>query len=193
MVSVEAQNPIDTSSIQNDKLNDEVINYDLIEGSKKAARREHDLTIRQAVKQHKGAVLWAVFFCFPNLIIGYDPTVVGSLVGIPEFRRRFGYEFPPGSGTYVLASSWTSAFTYAPILGFMLSAIWGGWCVDRYGPRKTLLVATVLSLGTLLIEVLGESAPVIFVGISSPASSLAVFRFSDPHISPRSFLSAFEE
>jgi MFS family permease len=40
----------------------------------------------------------------------------------------------------------------------------GGWCVDRFGPRKTLLGATVLSLGTLLIEVLDESAAVIFVG-----------------------------
>ena len=137
---------------------------DLVESSKKAARREHELTIREAISQHKGGVFWAICFCFPNLIIGYDPTIVGSLVGIPQFRKKFGYEYPTGSGTYVLEASWTSAFTYAPVIGFMLAALWGGWCVDRFGPRKTLLGATVLSLGTLLIEVLGESAAVIFVG-----------------------------
>ncbi|KAK4935331.1 hypothetical protein LTR10_023593 [Elasticomyces elasticus] len=141
-----------------------VIVQDLIQRSKKAARREHELTIREAISQHKGGVFWAICFCLPNLIIGYDPTIVGSLVGIPEFRRKFGYEYPAGSGTYVLQASWTSAFTYAPVIGFMLAAVWGGWCVDRFGPRKTLLGATVLSLGTLLIEVLGESAAVIFVG-----------------------------
>lgn len=141
-----------------------IFDPNLVEGSKRAARREHDLTVRQAVSKHRTAVFWAAFFCLPNLIIGYDPTVVGTLVGIPEFRKRFGYEHPPGSGTYVLAASWISAFTYAPVIGFLLSAIWGGWCVDRYGPRKTLLGVTVLSLGTLLLEVLGESAAVIFVG-----------------------------
>lgn len=46
----------------------------------------------------------------------------------------------------------------------MVSAIRGGWCVDRFGSRKTLLGATALSLLTLLLEILGESAAVIFVG-----------------------------
>ncbi|KAJ0103972.1 hypothetical protein J7T55_010989 [Diaporthe amygdali] len=132
--------------------------------AKETARQEHDLTIREAVTKHRMAVFWASFFCLPNLIIGYDPTIVGTLVGIPQFRKDFGYEYPPGSQSYVLAASWTSAFTYAPVLGYMISAIWGGWCVDRYGPRKTLLGATLLSLGTLLMQVLGESAAVIFVG-----------------------------
>jgi SP family general alpha glucoside:H+ symporter-like MFS transporter len=164
MEKLEAPTPENTSAGHEGVSVGEVINIDLIEGSKRATQREHDLTIRQAVSQHKGAVLWAVFFCFPNLIIGYDPTVVGTLVGIPQFRKQFGSEIPAGSGTYVLAASWTSAFNYAPVIGFMLSALWGGWCVDRFGPRKTLLGATILSLGTLLIEVLGESAAVIFVG-----------------------------
>ncbi|CAO2655155.1 Nn.00g102190.m01.CDS01 [Neocucurbitaria sp. VM-36] len=140
------------------------IDADIIEGSKRATRQEHDLTVREAVSKHKGAVFWAAFFCLPNMIIGYQPTIVGSLVGIPQFRKNFGYEHPVGSDTYVLAASWTSAFTYAPVIGFMVSAIWGGWCVDRFGSRKTLLVATTLSLGTLLMEVLGNSAAVIFVG-----------------------------
>jgi sugar porter (SP) family MFS transporter len=164
MATVKAQDLMDISSHQKDISAGVFIDYDLIESSKKAARREHGLTIRQAATQHKGAVLWAIFFCLPNLIIGYDPTILGTLVGIPEFRKKFGYEYPAGSDTYVLSPSWTSAFSYAPIIGFMLSALWGGWCVDRFGSRKTLLVATILSLGTLLIEVLGESAPVIFVG-----------------------------
>lgn len=142
----------------------QVLYFKSAEGSKRAARREHDLTVREAVSKHRAAVFWASFFCLPNLIIGYDPTIVGTLVGIPEFRKTFGYEYPPGSGTYVLAASWTSAFTFAPVIGYMLSAIWGGWCVDRYGPRKTLLGATALSLATLLLQILGESAAVIFVG-----------------------------
>jgi MFS family permease len=136
----------------------------MIESSKNAARRKHAPTVRKAISQHKAVVFWAAFFCIPNMIIGYDPTILGTLVGIPEFRKRFGYEYPAGSGSFALEASWTSAFNYAPVVGFMLVAFWGGWCVDRFGPRKTLLGATVLSLGTLLIEVFGEIAAVIFVG-----------------------------
>lgn len=137
---------------------------DLSRASKTAAQRERALTVREALSTHKPAVLWAAFFCLPNMIIGYDATVVGTLVGIPQFRKDFGFEYPRGSGEYVLAAAWTSAFTYAPVIGYMLAAIWGGWCVDRYGPRRTLLGATFLSLFTLLILVLGESAAVIFTG-----------------------------
>lgn len=137
---------------------------DLIEGSKNAVRREHDLTTRQALSQHKSAVLWAAVFLLPNFVIGYDPTTVGTLVGIPQFRKEFGYEHPPGSGKYVLASQWTSAFPYAPIIGFLVSPLWVGWFTDRFGPKKTLLTCAAFSLGSLLIEVLGISAGMIFAG-----------------------------
>lgn len=151
-------------AVSADMVKTQMIDYSLIEGSKRAARREHELTIREAVSKHGSAVFWASFFCLPNLIIGYDPTIVGTLVGIPQFRKDFGYEYPEDSGTYVLDPAWTSAFTYAPVIGYMLSALWGGWCVDRFGPRKTLLATTVLSLATLLLEILGQSSAVIFTG-----------------------------
>ena len=147
------------------KMNTKIIlDSALIASSKETTRREHSLTIREAITKHRSAVLWAVLFCLPNLIIGYEPTIVGTLVGIPAFRKKFGYEHPEGSKTYVLAASWISAFAYAPAIGYMLSAIWSGWCVDRFGPRKTLIVAMTLTFATLLLEVLGNNAATIFVG-----------------------------
>ncbi|CAI7619438.1 unnamed protein product [Penicillium crustosum] len=137
---------------------------DLIESSQRATRREHDLTVRQALSKHRSAIFWAAYFILPGFVIGYDPTILGSLVGVPQFRKDFGYEYPAGSGTYVLSPSWTSAFPYAPIIGFLVAPIWAGWCVDRFGPRKTLLCCTTLSLGTLLMEVLGDTAGIIFAG-----------------------------
>ncbi|KAJ4420836.1 hypothetical protein N0V82_004131 [Gnomoniopsis sp. IMI 355080] len=137
---------------------------DINTASKDAARREQELTIREAISKHRAGVFWASFFCLPNIIIGYDPTIVGTLVGIPQFRKDFGYEYPAGSGSYILPAAWISAFTYAPVIGYLISALWGGWCVDRYGPRKTLLGVTILSLFTLLLQVLGQTAAIIFVG-----------------------------
>ncbi|KAH0531260.1 hypothetical protein TsFJ059_000116 [Trichoderma semiorbis] len=138
--------------------------HDLTKSSQRATYREHNLTIRQAVSKHKSAVLWATWFIIPNCVIGYDATTLGTLVGIPQFRKDFGYEYPVGSGEYVLAASWTAAYPYAPIIGFLLGPLWAGWCTDRFGPRKTLLGSTTLSLFTLLIQILGNSAAVIFVG-----------------------------
>ncbi|KAJ2957200.1 hypothetical protein NQ176_g11266 [Zarea fungicola] len=137
---------------------------DLAESSARATRREHDLTIRQALSQHKSAVFWAAWFILPNCVIGYDATTLGTLVGIPQFRTEFGYEYPAGSGSYVLSPSWTAAFPYAPIIGFILGPAWAGWCIDRFGPRKTLLACTTLSMATLLIQVFAQSAAGIFAG-----------------------------
>ncbi|KAJ5468859.1 Major facilitator superfamily domaingeneral substrate transporter [Penicillium sp. IBT 31633x] len=137
---------------------------DLAESSQRATRREHDLTVRQAISKHKSAIFWAAYFILPGFVIGYEPTILGSLVGIPQFRKDFGYEHPPGSGEYVLASSWTSAFPYAPIIGFLIAPIWAGWCNDRFGPKITLMCCTSLSCATLLMEVLGPTAGVIFAG-----------------------------
>ncbi|KAL6694304.1 general substrate transporter [Trichoderma pleuroticola] len=125
----------------------DTVGHDLTKSSQRATCcREHNLTIRQAISKHKNAVLWATWFI------------------IPTFRKDFGYEYPLGSGDYVLAASWTAAYPYAPIIGFILGPLWVGWCSDRFGPRKTLLRSTTLSLFTLLIQILGNSAAVIFVG-----------------------------
>lgn len=137
---------------------------DFIESSQRATRREHDLTVRQAISKHRSAIFWAAYFIVPGFVIGYEPTILGTLVGIPQFRKDFGYEHPPGSGEYVLAPSWTSAFPYAPIIGFLVAPLWAGWCNDRFGPKKTLICCTSLSLGTLLMEFLGPTAGVIFAG-----------------------------
>ncbi|KAF2703713.1 hypothetical protein K504DRAFT_507624 [Pleomassaria siparia CBS 279.74] len=93
-------------------------------GSKRATRQEHDRNVRESVSKCQGTILWEALLCLPNTIIGYyQPIVVGSLVGIPQIRNHFGYAQPVGSRTYVLAAFWISAFTYAPVIGFMVSAI----------------------------------------------------------------------
>ncbi|CAK7237951.1 hypothetical protein SEUCBS140593_010220 [Sporothrix eucalyptigena] len=140
------------------------VGHDLAKQSEVVIRREHELTVRQAISQHKLAVFWAVWFILPGFVIGYDPTVLGTLVGIPQFRKTFGYEYPAGSGEYVLAAHWTSAFPYAPIIGFLLAPLWAGWFIDRFGPKRTLLGSAILSLGTLLIEVLAGTAGILFAG-----------------------------
>lgn len=30
----------------------------------------------------------------PGFVIGYDPTILGSLVGVRQFRKDFRYEYP---------------------------------------------------------------------------------------------------
>ncbi|VUC30655.1 unnamed protein product [Clonostachys rosea] len=141
-----------------------IAHQELAKSSERVTRREHNLSILEAISQHKTAVFWSAFFSIPNCVIGYDATTLGTLVSIFQFRKSFGYEHPPGSDEYVLAPSWTAAFPYAPIIGFILGPVWAGWSIDHFGPRKTLLACTILSLGTLLIQVFGQSAAVIFAG-----------------------------
>ncbi|EXF77333.1 MFS maltose permease MalP [Colletotrichum fioriniae PJ7] len=123
-----------------------------------------ELTVREAFQQHRQAAFWAAWFIIPNAVIGYDATTLGNLVGLPQFRKDFGYESPPGSGSFTLSASWTAAFPYAHIIGFCLGPLWAGWCTDRFGPKKTLLGCTATSCLTLLIQIFGRNAAVIFAG-----------------------------
>lgn len=43
--------------------------------------------------------------------MAFETQAAGAVVGIPQFRKDFGFEFPAGSGKYVLPAGWQSAFS----------------------------------------------------------------------------------
>jgi hypothetical protein len=75
---------------------------------------DHDATIWQTVTGNPWACFWSFYACWTIVLVAFETQASGAVVGIPEFRKDFGFEFPAGSGTYVIPAEWQSAFNGAP-------------------------------------------------------------------------------
>jgi len=75
-------------------------------------QEDHELTIRQALRQQTKAILWAASAAWILLLAAYDASAPSLYLSIPEFRKDFG---TPYEGDWVLDASWQSAFNAAPV------------------------------------------------------------------------------
>lgn len=75
---------------------------------------DHDATVWQTIVRNPWAVFWSLYACWTIILVAFETQASGSVVGIPQFRKDFGFEYPEGSGKYVLPAAWQSAFSGAP-------------------------------------------------------------------------------
>ena len=79
--------------------------------------QEHELGIYKSLIHYPWASAWCVYAAWCIILVSFDVQASGSVVGIPEFRKDFGYRF---NDEYVLPASWQSAFGGAPIGTYVL-------------------------------------------------------------------------
>lgn len=70
----------------------------------------------QAIRTNPWAFAWCLFAIWVTLLATFDDQASYAILGIPEFRKDFGYYY---DGNYVLAASWQSAFNGAPIATYV--------------------------------------------------------------------------
>lgn len=75
---------------------------------------DHEDTIWQSLRRNPWAFFWCLYACWTIVLVAFETQAAGAVVGIPQFRKDFGFEFPKGSGKYVLHAGWQSAFSGAP-------------------------------------------------------------------------------
>lgn len=72
---------------------------------------EHEETVLQALKKHPKTIMWCVFALWVLLLSSFDNQAGGIVIGVPEFRKDFGFAF---EGNYVLPAKWQSAYSGGP-------------------------------------------------------------------------------
>lgn len=77
-----------------------------------ADQEEHRLGAWASAKAYPWACAWCVYACWCVVLLGFDAQAAGAIVGIPQFRKDFGYEF---GGEFVLEAHWQSLFNAAPV------------------------------------------------------------------------------
>lgn len=76
-------------------------------------QEEHDNGIWKSIRTYPWACVWCVYALWCIVCLSFDVQAANAIVGIPQFRKDFGYEYAPGE--YVLHTHWQSAFNAAPV------------------------------------------------------------------------------
>ncbi|RFU24883.1 hypothetical protein B7463_g11453, partial [Scytalidium lignicola] len=122
---------------------------------------QHALGFWEAVRLYRTAVLWSLLINTAIILKGFDGALVGSVVGLTPFKQQFGYLY---AGKYEISAAWNGAFNYANSIGGIVGALFAGWTYDRVGPRMTLIICSILSIGFIFMEFFAETPAVLFAG-----------------------------
>lgn len=128
----------------------------------KADEAEHNMSILEAFRQNKKAVLWSMALSFALVMEGYDLVVLKSFYGHPNFLRRFGVPADTEIG-YVIPAAWQSGLSNGAAAGGILGLLLNGWAVDRFGPKKVMFAALVALTGIIFIMVFANSLTMLCV------------------------------
>ncbi|KAL1864918.1 hypothetical protein VTK73DRAFT_5604 [Phialemonium thermophilum] len=148
--------PADDNHVE--KIDDTVENAQLAHF---ADQEDHETGIFQSFVKYPWACAWCIYGLWTIILVSFDVQASGSVVGIPQFRKDFGYEF---EGQYVLPASWQSAFNGAPVAMAVISSLVAAEVSDIIGRKLILLVALIVSFVAVGVEVAATTNPVYFAG-----------------------------
>lgn len=76
-------------------------------------QEEHDSGMWKSLRIYPWACVWCFYALWCIICLSFDVQAANAIVGIPKFRKDFGYEFEEGQ--YVLEAHWQSCFNSAPV------------------------------------------------------------------------------
>lgn len=77
-----------------------------------ANQEDHQAGKIQSIKNNPKAFAWCMYAVWTVLLVSFENQASGNILGIPEFRKDFGFYY---KGDYVLSTKWQSAFSGAPL------------------------------------------------------------------------------
>lgn len=93
---------------------------------------------------------------------GYDVVLIASFYGHPAFLKKFGVPGPEGKN--IIPAAWQSGLGNGSSAGGIIGLLINGWASERFGPRKTFLIAMVLMIAAIFVPVFAQSLPVLTFG-----------------------------
>ncbi|WWD19591.1 hypothetical protein CI109_104052 [Kwoniella shandongensis] len=103
-----------------------------------ATEKEHKMTLMEGLRLYPKAIGWSVIISSTCAMEGYDVSLVGNFYAFPPFNQKYGVQLP--SGTYQVPAKWQTGLSNGSQVGQILGLIINGYCTERFGYRKVLIV-----------------------------------------------------
>ena len=128
------------------------------EGLRKAEdtnRREHELTILQAVKLYPKAIGWSLAVSVATIMDGYDYHLLGGFYAQPAFQKAYGTLQP--NGKYTISAAWQAGLNNGSAVGTFMGLYLAGTLTDIFGFRKTLIMAMMVISCLIFLQFFAQS------------------------------------
>lgn len=144
-------------------IDDSTLQQAAVEGNLK----EHELTVKQALKWYPAAVAWCLVISTCVIMEGYDMALLGNLYAYPTFQRKFGRWVEVSETTrsgYQLEAKWQAALSNGAGIGAFFGTLINGYLNNLFGARKVVLGALCLLSAAIFITFSAPSQAVLLVG-----------------------------
>ncbi|OWZ28479.1 MFS transporter, SP family, general alpha glucoside:H+ symporter [Cryptococcus neoformans Tu259-1] len=128
-----------------------------------AEELEHSMGLKQALRVYPKAAFWSFSISLCIVMEGYDIGLLGSIIGLPTYRQKYGH-YSETAGSYQLSPSWQTAVGQASTIGCFIGIFACSWAQDRWGYRRTIQVALIALTGFIFIVFFAPNIKVLFVG-----------------------------
>jgi len=150
---------IEYNDLSNAGLHDKALN----EEARQATATEHSLGLWQALKTYKKAAIWSILISTTVVMEGYDTTLLGSFLGYPAFRNRYGHDTGTKDG-YQISASWQTGLNDISAVGNIIGAMLNGYLTAKYGHRKVLMGTLACLAAFIFMVFFAPNLPVLLVG-----------------------------
>ncbi len=93
---------------------------------------------------------------------GFDTLLLGQFYAQPSFAKRFG-SFDVGTGTYQIPAKWQTGLSASASVGQILGLQVTGWASDRFGYKKTMMLALTAMTGLLFLQLFATNLSMLLV------------------------------
>ncbi|KAJ6037374.1 hypothetical protein N7540_001653 [Penicillium herquei] len=124
---------------------------------------DRQLTVWQAVKKYKKAVIWSMILSLSLVMEGYDLVIITSFYGQTQFKQRFGV-LNHATGLKTIPASWQSGLSNSSAVGQLAGLLVNLWAQDRFGCRPTLMFFMAWMAIAIFIPVFSTSLSVLAFG-----------------------------
>ncbi|KAM3064726.1 hypothetical protein ACMFMF_011789 [Clarireedia jacksonii] len=128
-----------------------------------AAQDEHELTVWQAFRTHKKAIIWSLLVSTAIIMEGYDIVLINSFFAQTAFARKYG-DYIPSTNSYQISASWQAGLGNAVGIGTIIGAFANGFFTHKLGYRTVLLASLTSMVGFIFITFFAPNLPVLLVG-----------------------------
>ncbi|KAF1931995.1 sugar transporter [Didymella exigua CBS 183.55] len=115
------------------------------EDARLATNAEKTMTVRQAVRLYKWAIIYSMAMSLAVVMEGYDLAAMGSFLGYDQFRQRFGTELDL-DGNPRISPAWQAGIQNGVQAGSILGLWANGYVAESFGYKKTMYGALLASV-----------------------------------------------
>ncbi|TVY63982.1 General alpha-glucoside permease [Fusarium oxysporum f. sp. cubense] len=147
----------------------------LVSRAQAADAADRQLTIWQALKKYKKAVLWSTLLSTALIMEGYDVVIINGFFGQPQFAEKFG-EYNPATDKKEISAAWQSGLSNSALVGELAGLACNFFATDKFGCRLTYCFFMAWLTCAIFISVFAPSLSVLAFGEAMSGISWGVFQ-----------------